>query len=145
MEMRRALATALLLAACGATPPAAQVELPADIRDQLHAASGHAEEDCVDLRSTRAAIAITVNGFDPECAIVSKGQSITIRNLQPEFDTWIVADPENNLVPRHIRLMRELESGDMEEIARIGEWAPTGVWPCYGRESRHQCRLVVVP
>jgi hypothetical protein len=145
MKMRRVLTIVLLVGACGGTASDAIVDVPADIRYQLHAISGHAIEECVDLRTTTATIEITVDGFEPECAIVTKSQSITIRNAQPEFDTWIVADPENNLVPRHIRLMRELESGATEEIARIGEWAPTGVWPCYGRESRHQCRLVIVP
>lgn len=144
--MRVLLAFAVLvLAACGGASVVTTVHLPPDIRDQLHAAAGGEPGDCSDLRSGSAVIEITPDGFSPKCAIVSKEQSILVRNTQDSDDTWIVADPENNLVPRHLRLLLEIPAGSETTVERIGEWAPSGVWPCYGRESRHQCRLVIVP
>ncbi|MGQ0847953.1 MAG: hypothetical protein ACT4OP_02310 [Actinomycetota bacterium] len=134
-----------LFAACSGPSEPATVDVPQEIRDQLHAATGHTIEDCVDLRGGTALIEINDGGFLPECSIVSRDQSVELTNRQDLDDTWIVADPENNLVPRHIRLLREVAAGEQVRVERIGEFAPTGVWPCYGRESRHQCRLVVVP
>lgn len=143
--MRKVLALiVLVLAACGGTEPAS-TDIPDEIRDQLHAASGHELGDCTDLRSESAVIQITPDGFAPACAIVSIDQSVLVRNTQSTDDTWVVADPENNLVPRHIRILLEIPAGAEAPVERIGEWAPSGVWPCYGRESRHQCQLVIVP
>lgn len=133
------------LVACRSGTDNVNSDIPDVIRDQLHAAAGHEPGDCTDLRSGPAVIEITPDGFSPDCAIVSKDQSVLVRNTQRADDTWVVADPENNLVPRHIRLLLEIPSGTETTVDRIGEWAPSGVWPCYGRESRHQCHLVIVP
>jgi hypothetical protein len=142
--VRKLIGLLLTLVACGGSP-AGPTEIPDAIRDQLHAATGHEPDSCGDLRTGAAVIEITPEGFSPECAIVSIEQSIVVRNIQDTDDTWIVADPENNLVPRHVRILREIPAGGEVEVPLIRDIAPSGVWPCYGRESRHQCQLVIVP
>jgi hypothetical protein len=130
--------------ACSTNP--GEVELPENYRDQLHAVTGHEPSECTDLRSGEAVITITDNGFVPTCAIVAAGQDVTIDNQQAIDDTWIVADPPTNLeLARHTRGIFEVAAESREVVDGIGERVGTGVWVCYGRESRHQCQLVVAP
>jgi hypothetical protein len=137
---------ALLVVGCGGSP-ATSVELPDDIRDQLHEASGHeAGGACVDLRDTTAAVAITEDGFEPHCVIVTAAQDLVLTNAQTIDDTLIVADPPTEAeIPRHARGVYAVAAGATEVVSAIGERVGTGVWPCYGRESRHECELVIVP
>jgi hypothetical protein len=91
-------------------------------------------------------IEITEAGFAPQCAIVSASQELSIVNSQDVDDTWIVADPPTDLeIPRHHRLIFEVAANSISVVDGLGERVGTGVWVCYGRESRHECQLVVVP
>jgi hypothetical protein len=142
--MRWSIAVLLLHGACAGE--AGEVELPDNYREQLHAVTGHELSECTDLRSGEAVITITDTGFVPECAIVTGSQSISIVNQLEMNDTWIVADPPTDLeLARHTRGIYEVEAASTTVVDRIGERVGTGVWVCYGRESRHQCQLVVAP
>ncbi|MGH8925172.1 MAG: hypothetical protein ACRDWA_11135 [Acidimicrobiia bacterium] len=142
--MRIAIASLLLLFACGAE--ANDVELPENYREQLHAVTGHEPSECTDLRSVDAVITITDAGISPDCAIVASEQNVSIVNEQSMDDTWIVADPPTQLeLARHTRLAFEVPAETTEVVERIGDRVGTGVWVCYGRESRHQCQVVVAP
>lgn len=122
------------------------MELPENYREQLHAVTGHDPEQCTDLRSAEATITITDTGFHPACTIVAAAQDVSIVNEQAIDDTWIVADPPSEAeIPRHSRGVFEVAAGHMIVVTGIGERVGNGVWTCYGRESRHECELVVVP
>jgi hypothetical protein len=120
--------------------------LPENYRDQLHAVTGHEPEECSDLRGVDPVITITETGFSPQCAIVGSGQDVSITNEQEIDDTWIVADPPTEAeIPRHARLIFEVPASTTQVVEQIGERVGTGVWICYGRESQHQCQVVIVP
>jgi hypothetical protein len=91
-------------------------------------------------------ITISDTGIVPDCAIVGAAQNVSIVNQQSINDTWIVADPPTQLeIPRHTRLVFDVPAEATETVERIGDRVGTGVWVCYGRESRHECQVVVVP
>jgi hypothetical protein len=142
--MRFAIAGLLFVFACsGATD---EVDLPENYREQLHAVTGHEPSECTDLRAVDAVITISDTGISPDCAIVGSAQNVSIVNQQPFDDTWIVADPPTQLeLARHTRLVFEVSAETTETVERIGDRVGTGVWVCYGRESRHQCQVVVAP
>lgn len=142
--MRFALAGLLLVFACGGAT--GNVDLPENYRDQLHAVTGHEPSECTDLRTVDPVITISDTGISPDCAIVGSAQNVSIVNEQPFDDTWIVADPPTQLdLARHTRLVFEVPAETTETVERIGDRVGTGVWVCYGRESRHQCQVVVAP
>lgn len=142
--MRFAIAGLIFILACGGS--SGDVELPDTYREQLHAVTGHEPSDCADLRTGDAVITISDTGIAPDCAIVRSAQNVSIVNQQSIDDTWIVADPPTQLeIPRHTRLVFEVPAETTEIVERIGDRVGTGVWVCYGRESRHQCQVVVVP
>ncbi len=122
-------------------------ELPEDIRDQLHEATGHEPAvNCSDLRRIQPRSQITTDGFEPHCVIVAADQDLIVRNSQNIDDTLIVADPPTEAeIPRHARGVFEVAAGESTTVTGIGERVGTGVWPCYGRESRHECELVIIP
>lgn len=144
--MRKWLALMLLgLVACGEGDQAGP-DLPDNIRDQLHAATGHEPEECTDLRAGEAVIEITDDGFLPACAIVATDQTVSVVNRLEFDEAWIVADaPTEAEIPRHTRMVFEVAAGATGIVEAIGDHVGSGVWPCYGRESRHQCQLVIVP
>lgn len=142
--MRFAIAGLAVVLACGGST--GDVDLPETYRDQLHAVTGHEPSECTDLRTTEAVITIGDTGIDPDCAIVGAAQNVSIVNQQSIDDTWIVADPPTQLeIPRHTRLVFDVAAETTETVERIGDRVGTGVWVCYGRESRHECQVVVVP
>lgn len=142
--MRFPIAGLAFVLACGGS--SGDVDLPDAYREQLHAVTGHEPSDCTDLRTGDAVITISVNGIAPDCAIVGAAQNVSIVNQQSIDDTWIVADPPTQLeLPRHTRLVFEVPAETTEIVERIGDRVGAGVWVCYGRESRHQCQVVVVP
>jgi hypothetical protein len=142
--MRFAIVGLLLVLACGGS--SGGVDLPETYREQLHAVTGHEPSECTDLRTTEAVITISDTGISPDCAIVGAAQNVSIVNQQSIDDTWIVADPPTQLeIPRHTRLVFDVPAEATETVERIGDRVGTGVWVCYGRESRHQCEVVVVP
>jgi hypothetical protein len=134
----------MVVLACGGT--AGGVDLPDNYREQLHAVTGHDPAECTDLRAVEAVITISETGISPACAIVGSVQNVSIVNQQSIDDTWIVADPPTELeLPRHTRLVFEIPAVTTQVVERLGERVGTGVWVCYGRESRHECQVVVVP
>ncbi len=145
--MKRWLGLLIIASACGGASPPASVPVPEDIRIQLHEATGHEPtEPCSDLRGSIAEIQITTDGFEPHCAIVSAEQDLIVSNEQNSDDTLIVADPPTEAeIPRHARGVFEVPAGESVTVTAIGERVGTGVWPCYGRESRHECELVIIP
>jgi len=135
----------LALVACGGGDQTGP-NLPDNIRDQLHAATGHDPDDCIDLRASDAVIEINDEGFLPACAIVASDQNVSVVNRLEFDEAWIVADPPTEAeIPRHTRMVFEVATGATGIVETIGDHVGSGVWPCYGRESRHQCQLVIVP
>ena len=133
-----------IVLACGSS--GAGVPLPDDYREQLHAVTGHEPEKCTDLRSVEAVITITDTGFSPACAILATDQDVSITNSQEIDDTWIVGDPPTQAeIPRHARLVLAVPAGTTQIVDGVGGRIGAGVWICYGRESRHQCQVVVAP
>ena len=143
-RVRYLLTGMLFVLACGGA--GGDVDLPDNYREQLHAVTGHEPSDCTDLRSIDAVITLSDAGISPDCAIVGADQDVAIVNQQSIDDTWIVADPPTELeLPRHTRLVFEVPAETTDTVERIGDRVGTGVWVCYGRESRHECQVVVAP
>jgi plastocyanin len=127
----------LLAAACadpvpGATPP------PEELREQIHAATGHEPTSCTDFRGSAAEIEITTTGFSPECLIVSAGSRLTVVNNDFREHSLTVSDPTGNLVVRHIRVDAALQPGDEYLLDPVDSLLGVGIYPFWSKGDQQE-------
>jgi hypothetical protein len=123
-----ALAMSAVLVACSEDLP---VDTPTDaeLREQIHAATGHEPEQCSDNRNHDAELVIGESGVEPKCIIVSKGASLTIINADGQAHRFFVGDPANNEVGRHIRVDAQIESQGEYELDEVASLLGVGIYP----------------
>ena len=126
--------TVLILAGCGGGTVS---ETPPDeaLREQIHAATGHEPQSCVDYRSRDALILITDQSIT-ECVIVNPSSNLTIRNQGTSPATFVASDPGGNMVVRHVRIEADLGPGDEYVISPTSELVGDGVYPYWVRGSQ---------
>lgn len=103
-------ALAVVLGACSEPLPTTAPP-DSELREQIHAATGHEPPDCTDFTGGAAEIVITDEGFEPDCALVAAGRGLTVRNDTGEEHTFMASDPANNDVGRQIRIEEVIPAG----------------------------------
>lgn len=82
-----------------------------ELREQIHAATGHEPPECTDFGTASAEVVVTDTGFEPSCLSVSRSSAITITNRTAAEHRFIVGDPATSLVGRHIRVDEVVPAG----------------------------------
>jgi plastocyanin len=130
-------ALVLALAACGEElPTTAPPE--SELREQIHAATGHEPPACTDFTGGEAEIVITDEGFEPECALVTADGGLSVRNETDDEHTFTVSDPANNTVGRQIRVDEVLIQGAEVTLDPIAETLGSGIYPFWSKGHQEQ-------
>jgi hypothetical protein len=113
MNIGHLVPVAVLAVALGACSEPLPTTAPpeSELREQIHAATGHEPPNCTDFTGGNAEIVITADGFEPDCALVAAGRALILRNETDEEHTFMASDPANNEVGRHIRIEEVLPAG----------------------------------
>lgn len=91
------------LVSCADTVPTTRPP-DSELREQIHAATGHEPADCTDFTNGDGVISITATGFEPECAIVGVDSTLVVENRSDAEHTFTVSDGADSQVVRHIRV-----------------------------------------
>ena len=137
----------LLVAACAAAPaaPTTAPATPEEMREQIHAATGHEPEACDSMMGDTASIRIQDEVAMPSCIIVQEDARLVVSNESSVDQRFAVSDPAGVNV-RHDIYVLELPSGTEDVIPEIGERTSSGVYPFYIRGGEpFSGFLVVVP
>ena len=139
---------AVAMAACSGAPAvttAATPLTPEQVREQVHAATGHDPEACTSMIGETASIAIDDAIAIPGCIIVQESTQLVISNNSSVDQRFAVSDPPN-LNVRHDIYVLEIPRGAQGSIPQVGERTNSGVYPFYIRGGEpFSGFLVVVP
>ena len=143
---------AVVVAACSGAPAVITVETtltpaltPEQMREQVHAATGHDPEACTSMTGETASIAINDAVDLPDCIIVQEGTQLVVANETDVDQRFAVSDPPS-LNGRHDIYVLEIPSGAEGSIPEVGERTNSGVYPFYIRGGEpFSGFLVVVP
>lgn len=127
----------LLVAACGEELPTTAPP-DSELREQIHAATGHEPPDCTDFTGGDAEIVITDDGFEPECAFVAAGSGLTVRNDTEQEHIFMASDPANNEVGRHIRVEEVISAGDEVTLDPVEETLGPEIYPFWSKGHQEE-------
>lgn len=130
-------ALVIALGAC-ADPLPTTAPPEAELREQIHAATGHEPPDCTDFTGGDAEIVITTEGFEPECAVVAAGSGLTVRNDTNDQHTFIVSDPANSDVGRHIRVEEVIQDGGEITIEPVEATLGPEIYPFWAKDHQEE-------
>jgi plastocyanin len=133
----RLLLAAILLAAC-ADPLPTTSPPDQELREQIHAATGHEPPECTDFTSGVATITITAAGFEPECAMVSAGSELSVTNQTDDDHTFTVSDGSGNVVVRHIRVDESLPPGARYDLEPVDSLLGEGIYPFWSKGHQEE-------
>jgi hypothetical protein len=138
----------VMLAGCSGDPAATSVHSTApseELREQIHAATGHDPEACTSMMGETASIQIDDIMAIPDCIIVQEGTELVVSNASSVDQRFAVSDPANVNV-RHDIYVLEIPVGSEGAIPEVGERTQSGVYPFYIRGGEpFSGFLVVVP
>lgn len=140
MSITRLVPIAALVVVFGACSEPLPTTAPPDseLREQIHAATGHEPPDCTDFTSGAAEIVITADGFDPDCALVAVDRGLTIRNETSEEHTFMASDPANNAVGRHIRIEEVIPPGTETSLDPVEDTVGAGIYPFWSKGHQEE-------
>ncbi len=118
-----------------------------ELREQIHAATGHEPTDCTDFAGSDAVIAITDTGFEPECAMVATDSTLVVENQSGEEHTFTVSDGAGGDVVRHIRVDETLAPDGEYELVVEDQLGPA-IYPFWSKghqEEGYTGTLIVGP
>jgi hypothetical protein len=147
--MRRwIIAVAVVAAACSTapngTPPDATPAIE-ELREQIHAATGHDPEACTSMIGETASIRIGDAIAIPECIILQEHTELVVSNDSSVDQRFAVSDPPTQNV-RHDIYVLEIPAGAEGSIPEVGERTNSGVYPFYIRGGEpFSGFLIVVP
>ena len=139
---------AILAAACSAAPAGTTIPTaptPEQIREQIHAATGHDPEACASMTGDTASISIDDNVAIPDCIIVQENTHLVVSNETDVDQRFAISDPPS-INGRHDIYVLEIPSGEEGSIPAVGERTNSGVYPFYIRGGEpFSGFLVVIP
>jgi hypothetical protein len=139
---------AVMAAACSAASTVTTVGgsvTEEQVREQIHAATGHDPEACTTMAGEIASIAIDEALAIPECIIVQEGARLVVANQTGVDQRFAISDPPG-VNGRHDIYVLEIPSGAEDSIPEVGERTNSGVYPFYIRGGEpFSGFLVVVP
>jgi plastocyanin len=126
-----------VLAACADPLPTTR---PPDeeLREQIHAATGHEPPECTDFTAGDATITITATGFGPECVMVAPGSMLTVTNETDDEHTFTVSDGSGNVVVRHIRVDEVLPPDAAYDLAPVDDLLGEGIYPFWSKGHQEE-------
>ncbi len=141
------LATMIMIAGCSQPRP---TNSPPDseLRLQIHAATGHEPPECTDFGDSDAEIEITADGFVPDCVMVSLGDVLTVSNNTDLEQRFIVGDPADSEVGRHIRVDEKIPSEAVYQLDPVDSLLGEEIYPFWLQglqEQGYAGSLVVTP
>ena len=152
--MRGLIASVAILAvACSAAPTAttssgttiSTAPTPEQVREQIHAATGHDPEACASMTGATASIAIDDSVAIPDCIIVQESTQLVVSNETDVDQRFAISDPPS-VNGRHDIYVLEIPSGGEGSILAVGERTNSGVYPFYIRGGEpFSGFLVVIP
>ena len=131
------VALVVVLGACSEPLPTTAPP-DSELREQIHAATGHEPPDCTDFTGGAAQIVITDEGFEPDCALVAAGRRLTVRNDTSEEHTFMASDPANNDVGRHIRIEEVLPAGAEITLDPLGATLGPEIYPFWSKGHQEE-------
>lgn len=115
---------------------------------QIHAATGHEPPECTDFGTADATIGITALGFEPDCAQVRLGSVLYIVNATETEKRFIVGDPADSEVGRHIRVDEAVGPGGRYSLDPVDGLLDDQIYPFWLQglqEEGYSGSLVVSP
>ena len=137
---------AILAAACSAAPAGTTVATaptPEQIREQIHAATGHDPEACTSMTGDTASISIDDNVAIPDCIIVQESTQLVVSNETDVDQRFAISDPPS-INGRHDIYVLKIPSGEEGSIPAVGERTNSGVYPFYIRGGEPFSGFMVV-
>jgi len=147
--MRRWItAVAVVWTACSTAPggtPTDATRAIEEMREQIHAATGHDPEGCTSMMGETASIRIGDAITIPGCIILQEHTELVVSNESSVDQRFAVSDPPNQNV-RHDIYVLEIPVGAEGSIPEVGERTDSGVYPFYIRGGEpFSGFLIVVP
>lgn len=127
----------LTLVACGEELPTTAPP-DSELREQIHAATGHEPPQCTDFSGGEAEIVITDDGFEPECVSVAADAGLVVRNDTDEEHTFMASDPADNEVGRHIRVEEVIPAGGEVMLDPVDETLGPEIYPFWSKGHQEQ-------
>jgi hypothetical protein len=122
------LATMIVITGCSEPRPTTSPP-DSELRLQIHAATGHEPPECTDFGDSDAEIEITADGFEPDCVMVSLGAVLTVSNNTDLEQRFIVGDPADSDVGRHIRVDEAIPSEAVYELDPVDALPDDEIYP----------------
>lgn len=139
---------AIVAAGCSAAPAVTTISIaptPAQLREQIHAATGHDPEACISMTGDTASFAIDDAVAMPGCVIVQESTRLVVSNKTEVDQRFAISDPPS-INGRHDIYVLEIPSGEEGSIPEVGERTNSGVYPFYIRGGEpFSGFLVVIP
>ncbi len=140
---------ALVIMASACSDPLPTTSPPdSELRLQIHAATGHEPPECTDFGASAAEIEITTDGFEPDCLSVALTGMLTISNNTESEQRFIVGDPANSEVGRHLRVDEIIAAGESYILDPIDALLDEEIYPFWLQGLQEQGfagSLVVTP
>ncbi|MCI0424776.1 MAG: hypothetical protein L0Z47_02865 [Actinobacteria bacterium] len=144
--MGRALLGSLLVLTACSDPAPVTAPTPEELREQIHAATGHEPTHCTDMTGGEGVLRVGGNGPDPECLIVSAESGLTVINTDGATHTFLVSDPANTDVVRHIRVEAVIEGDGQYVLDPVSSLLGVGIYPYWlkGEQESGQAGTMIV-
>jgi hypothetical protein len=123
-----ALVLLLAIGAC-AEPEPVVAPTPEELREQIHAATGHEPTHCTDMTQGDGVLTLAATGPEPRCLIVAADSVLAVVNQDEVSHTVLVSDPANSVLGRHVRVEASVEAGAEYRLDPVSSLIGVGIYP----------------
>ncbi len=119
-----------------------------ELRLQIHAATGHEPPECTDFGKVDAELEITTDGFDAACIKVALASVLRIVNNTAVEQRFMVGDPANSEVGRHLRVDETIAPGASYSLDPVDALLGVEIYPFWLQglqEEGYAGSLIVTP
>jgi hypothetical protein len=111
---------------------------PEELREQIHAATGHEPTHCTDMTEADGELVLGAAGPEPKCLIVASDSPLRIINTDQAPHTFLVSDPANSQLGRHIRVEAEIAADETYVIQPVSSLLGVGIYPYWLKGEQEQ-------